>query len=441
MEARPVKIYTTEDVPRLQYIAGLVLGEILGLTWEVITDKRKLGKYTVINYSSEDIPGSFKITPNTLLFEKGIQQQEILVTDWGGLPVFFATSPDSDIPFDLFAASFFLVSRYEEYLDFEPDQFGRFAATSSVAYKNGFLGIPVIDLWAKELARALLNKFHYLAFKRNQYDVLLTIDVDQPFAYLGKSLMRSIGGLFRDMKNGSENVSERYRIVAKGEKDPFEVFDYIIDNIEKEEVDCRFFFPVGDHSEYDKNPSWRNEKYRKLIQNIADKFEIGLHPSFYASGDHKKVKDEAVRLNKILAKEVLLSRFHFIRLFIPQSYRDIYNTGILEDYSMGYPDEPGFRAGIARPFNFYDVLQDQKTNLKIIPFMVMDVTLYNYKKLDHIASKEVILRLLQETKKVGGLFVSIWHNTSLLDNQEWKGWRDLFEFMLKNQNNDSVSQK
>jgi hypothetical protein len=98
---------------------------------------------------------------------------------------------------------------------------------------------------------------------------------------------------------------------------------------------------------------------------------------------------------------------------------------------MGYPEEPGFRAGIARPYFFYDVSQELQTNLRILPFHVMDVTLYQYKKLDPAASKEIIVKLINETRKVGGLFVSLWHNTSLLETPEWKGWRELFESMLQ----------
>ena len=403
------------------------------MSWEVITDKRKLGKHPVINYSSENITGSFKISPDSLLFETGIAPREIIVNEWKGLPVFFQTSSYSDFPFDIFSASFFLVSRYEEYLEFQPDEYGRFKASSSLAFKNGFLGIPIIDLWAKEMAKAFLKRFQTLAFKRNEYKALLTIDTDQPFAYLGKSLLRSIGGLFRDIKSNTGNVGDRYRIVARGEKDPFEVFDYIIENIEKSNADVRFFFPVGDHSKYDKNPSWKNDEYRKLIHSIADKYKTGLHPSFYSAGNSALINTEAVRLKTILEKEIILSRFHYIRLFIPQSYRDIYNAGISEDYSMGYPDEPGFRAGIARPYYFYDVSEDQQTSLKIISFQVMDVTLYKYKNLDPVTSKEIILKLINETRKVGGLFVSIWHNTSLLDNTDWQGWKEVFEFMLKNQ--------
>jgi hypothetical protein len=433
MDSRPIKIYSKEDIPRLRYIAGIILGDILGLSWEVITDKRKLGKHSVINYSSETITGSFKITPDPLLFETGIYPREIIFNVWKGLPVFFQTSSDSDLPFDIFAASFFLISRYEEYLDFQPDVYGRFPASSSLAFKNGFLEIPIVDRWAKEMSKVFLKKFQNLCFKRNEYKALLTIDADQPFAYLGKSLIRSLGGLFRDITNNQGHVSDRYRIVAKGEKDPYEVFDYIIEKIEKSNTDVRFFFPVGDHSEYDKNPSWKNDEYRKLIHSIAGKFKSGVHPSFYASGNSSLTNIETVRLRTILGKEIELSRFHYIRLFTPGSYRRILKSGIIEDYSMGYPDEPGFRAGIARPYYFYDVSEDKQTTLKIIPFQVMDATLYNYKKLDPFISKEVILKLINETRKVGGQFVSIWHNTSLLDNHEWQGWRDVFEFMLKNQ--------
>jgi len=413
MDIKPVKIYSKESPPRLNYIAEIVLGDILGLSWEVTTDKRKLGKYIVINYSDEEIKGSFKISPDTLLFEKGTDPKEIIINDWKGLPVFFPTSKNSDLPFDIFAASFFLVSRYEEYLDFQPDEHGRFQSSSSLAYRNGFLGIPVVDLWAREMRRALLNRFNNLAFKRNVYKALLTSDADQPFAYIGKGLLRSIGGLFRDIKNNSGNANERYRIMAKGEKDPYEVFDYMIDTIEKNNVDVRFFFPVGDYSEYDKNPSWKNDEYRKLIRKIARKYKSGLHPSYHAAKSSSLINTETARLKTILKDDIISSRFHYIRMVMPQSYRDILAAGISEDYSMGYPDEPGFRAGIARPYHFFDVGLDQKTDLKIIPYQVMDVTLYDYKNLDPDNAREEILNMINETRKVGNSCLKARHHDSL----------------------------
>ena len=433
MDSGPVKIYSTVDAPRLRYIAGIILGDILGLKWEVITDKRKLGKHPVINYSSDSLSGSFKIIPDSILFEKGICLKEIVISEWKGLPVFFQTISDSDLPFDVFAASFFLVCRYEEYFDYAPDEYGRFQSTSSVASRNGFLKKPIIDLWAKELAKAFLKRFPNIVFRRNEFRALLTIDTDEPFAYLGKTLFRSMGGLLRDLKNNKGRAGERYKTLTGEEKDPYEVFDYIIDRIETNKTEARFFFPVGDHSKYDKNPSWKNDRYRNLIKKIAGKYKSGLHPSFNAAESISLITSEAARLKNIIEEDILLSRFHYIRLFMSRSYQDLQKAGITEDYSMGYPDEPGFRASIARPYYFYDVISDKFTNLKIFPFQVMDVTLFNYKNLDPEASRGVISELINETRKVGGLFISIWHNTSLLDNPEWHRWREVFEFMVKNQ--------
>jgi len=433
MDSGPVKIFSARDTPRLRYIAGILLGDILGLQWEVTTDKRKLGKHPVINYSTDNISGSFSIKPDSILFEEGICPKQIVINEWKGLPVFFQSSSESDLPFDVFAASFFLISRYEEYLKFKPDVYGRFPASASIAFKNGFLTRPIIDLWARELAKTFLKKFSTLVFRRNEYKALLTIDTDQPFAYQGKNILRSLGGLLRDKNNSPATVSDRYRIIARGGKDPFDVFDYMMEHIGMNNTATKFFFPVGNHSKFDKNPSWKNEEYRSLINKISGKFQVGLHPSYTAAGDGNLINTETNRLKSIIGKEVSLSRFHYLRLFMPRSYNNILLAGISEDYSMGYPDEPGFRAGIARPYFFYNVSEDKQTNLKIIPFQVMDGTLYDYKKLDPESSKEVVLKLIKETRNVGGLFVSIWHNTSLIDNEKWKGWREVFEFILKNQ--------
>lgn len=428
-----VKIYTPVSAPRLNYIAGIVLGDILGVAWEPVTDRRKIGKHPVINYSPENIKGSFKINPDPLLFETGTQQRGIVLSDWKGLPVFFQSSPDSDMPFDIFAASFYMVTRYEEYLEHQPDEHGRFRASSSLAFKNGFLSRPVVDLWAKEFARMLLKKYPTLAFRRNEFKALLTIDIDQPFAYLGKNFLKSFGGLIRDLTTKTGHAGERYKVVKHEMKDPWEVYDYIFERIEAGNTDVRFFFPTGDHSRFDPFPSWKNEEYRDLITRISGKYQSGLHPSYFASGNEPVIREELSRLRTIMNGEITASRFHYIRLFFPASYSALAKAGITEDYSMGYHDETGFRAGIARPYSFYDIREEKPTNLKIVPYQVMDATLFQYKRLDSSASREIIFRLVDETRKAGGLFVSIWHNTSLLETPEWKTWRELFEALLQYQ--------
>jgi hypothetical protein len=432
MDPRLVKIYAHNNAPRLIYISGLILGDILGLPWEIVTDRRRLGKHPVINYSTENINGSFRITPDLLLFETGTVKKDVVISEWKGLPVFFQTSENTDLPFDIFAASFYMVSRYEEYLDHQPDEFGRFRASSSLSFKQGFLGKPVVDLWTKEFSRVLLKKFPTLAFKRNEFRSLLTVDIDEPFAYLGKNLFRSFGGLIHDLTAG-KGTGDRYKVVKHEMKDPYAVCDYIFGQIEAVKAEVKFFLPTGDNSKFDHNPSWKNDEYRDLIKMITGKYPYGLHPSFYAVTSEKIIVDELSRLRTITGTEISCSRFHYIRLFFPGTYSALAKIGIAEDYSMGFPDEPGFRAGIARPFRFYNIQEERQTDLKIIPFQVMDVTLMKYKGLNAVASENIINGLIDETRKAGGFFVSIWHNTSLLETPEGEEWRSLFEKTLKYQ--------
>jgi hypothetical protein len=429
----PVKIFADRKVPRLYYVADLILNEILGLSWQIITDKRKIGKSVVINYSGSILPGSFRISPSEILFETGIITQDISIRDWNGLPVFFNTDEESDLPFDIFAATFYLVTRYEEYLEFDPDEHGRFCGSRSLAFQNGFLEIPVVNLWAREFAKALVRRYQTLSFKPKEYSALMTIDVDEPFVYQGKNLIGNIAGLVKDFAVKDRNTSARLDFLKGKIKDPYEVYDYLIDAINLNKSRAKFFFPVGDSSSYDKNPSWKNVDYRQLIKKIEKLFSIGLHPSYKASIDHSAIDNEATRLKIITNHEVVLSRFHFLRIILPGSYRNLSAAGILEDYSMGFHDEPGFRAGIASPFLFYDVIDDMVTNVRVYPFQVMDVTLREYKKYDPPEAIESIGRLITRTHRAGGTFISIWHNTTLLDTPELKAWREVFEFTLRNQ--------
>jgi hypothetical protein len=60
----------------------------------------------------------------------------------------------------------------------------------------------------------------------------------------------------------------------------------------------------------------------------------------------------------------------------------------------------------------------------------MDVTLKNYKKLSVEESKREIQNMINVTKSYGGDFYSIWHNNSLCEEDDWEGWREVYEFLL-----------
>jgi len=434
MDILIVKIFTRTLTPRLGYISEFILSELLGVPFEIISDRRKLGKSPVINYSNEEIKGTFKIIPSGFLSETGIRNLNLSVTWWKGLPVFFQSDGQSDFPFDIFSATFFLMTRYEEYLDFEPDIHGRFPASSSLAFRHGFLQKPVINLWVKELARLLILKFPNVVFKRNIFTAIITFDVDEPFKYLGKDMFRNIGGFLRDIGKKDTDALERYRIVSRKQKDPWDVFDYIFSRTIENSNRIIIFFSCGDRTDYDRWPSYQHDDYRKLIAEIAGKTKTGLHPSYYSCGNASKLNMEKERLCQITKNDIFAARYHFIRLKFPDSYSNLINAGFSEDYSMGYPDEPGFRAGTSNPFFFYDLSSERKTNLLIFPFQIMDATLIQYKKFKPEESMSVIEKLIDETRNAGGLFQSVWHNKTLAEGKKATEWKKVFENTLNYQN-------
>ena len=172
-------------------------------------------------------------------------------------------------------------------------------------------------------------------------------------------------------------------------------------------------------------------RFQSLIKSIADYAEVAVHPSYSSNNDAEQLRKEIRRLNKVLKREVVKSRQHYLKVIFPTTYRNLIENDIQEDYSMGYASEIGFRASICRPFMFYDLDLDTETKLLLTPFMLMDNTLMDYMKL---SPEEAIIRskhLIEEVKKVNGTFVTLWHNHSVNERGEWKGWRRVYESIIE----------
>jgi hypothetical protein len=70
---------------------------------------------------------------------------------------------------------------------------------------------------------------------------------------------------------------------------------------------------------------------------------------------------------------------------------------------------------------------DMGTKLRLVPFMLMDGTMKDYMKLSPEESLQKAMRLIDEVKAVNGTFVTLWHNQSVNDKEEWTGWRKVYE--------------
>lgn len=428
-------IYCPELSPRLNYILKLLLGDLMGIEYSTTNIKNEFLFFEgpKLNYSFEPIDSTAFLSASGMLFEhKVIDQRKAMgeVFKWTELPVFYKSYGNSIIPFDIFSASFYLVSRFEEYLPFEADHHGRFPSSESIASKEKFLNKPLIDLWAIRFGEVLNQIFgDDIKPKPPEYRYIPTIDIDNAWAFKNKGL-RGIGSLLRkDL--GIEERNYRYQVMRGKQTDPYDQYLFLEKLFDKHNLNPIYFFLIGRLERYDRNVSSASKKFRRLIQETSQENYIGIHPSYRSNLQAEIVQDEILKLSKICGHKITRSRQHFLILHLPETYRNLLHLGILEEYSMGYADQLGFRASIANPFNFFDLESNKTTDLIVYPFQVMDVTLRDYLKLTPDEAIEQIGKIITETKAVGGTFSSLWHNESLSEWKEWTGWSRVFIQMLE----------
>ena len=385
-----------------------------------------------MSYTKVPLGSEFFIKSHDLLFEQGVNDIDINIQQWEEVPCFFASGSKSVIPFDIFAASFYLITRYEEYLPHVKDKHGRFTADQSLALNNGFLEKPVIDIWAYKFLSILQEKFPDFLYKKREYTYISTIDVDNAYAYKYKGFIRTLGGFLNDIyKFKIFNIWDRFAVRSNIKKDPFNTFDKIINLKKAYNARTVFFFLIGDYTTFDTNISAAKSKFRLLIKDMVDYARVGLHPSYFTMNNASLLKKEKKRLESITNMPIKRSRQHFLKFDLPETYQILIDLEIEEDYSMGYASHVGFRASTCTPFYFYDLDFEIQTPLKIFPFALMDTTLNDYMKLTPKQSLGKIRDLKNEVKRVDGTLITLFHNESLSNYLRWKGWGRLYGSMLK----------
>jgi hypothetical protein len=429
-----ILIYSEEITPRIEFVTRLIFTKIHRVEVSFTTNPAEFlySELPKINYSQTKFDNEIYLKPHGLLSQSTLEKVVVKPFEYNNSTVFFESSPDSVFPFDPFAASFYLVTRYEEYFKTELDKFGRFPAGKSILTELNLIKKPVVNIWADWLAKEINRKYPQIIFIKRRFKFISTIDIDNAWAYLNKGFWRTKVALVKSVLKGHISEFSSRRKVLKGkEKDPYHTYDYLDSVFSGNEEKVKFFFLLGDYRKYDKNVSHENTGFQKLILKIAQDYDIGIHPSFagFLNGCHGKVIRENERLEKIVGRKISKSRQHYLNLKFPKTYQNLIKAGMKEDYTLGYPEQTGFRAGICTPFNFYDLENEETTNLLIVPFHVMDGTLLNYLKLSPEEAFKETEMLMNEVKNVGGTFVSIWHNESVNDSGEWKGYRKVFEKM------------
>ena len=421
---------------RLYYIFELMLKDELGIDFKFTTDKDSYLSHegAKLHYGKYPMPeesGLYQQAAN-ILFEHDIADQDVKICNYKESKAIYPVFNDKSLfPFDIFAASFYIISRYEEYLPHVSDNYNRFQPQDSILYKMEMMERPVINLWSIDLGNELVARYPEITLKKKTFRFVPTYDVDAAWAYRNKGFFRTTLSLCRDILRFDKNeIKYRWDVLRKKKMDPFDTFEYQIKLQKELKLSPLYFILCGDYNTNDKNISIKNKEFQQLIKHLGDYALVGIHPSFSSYLNKNMIKEEITRLSDVLKREVTISRQHFLRLSLPSSYQILIELDITDDYTMGYASQAGFRAGYADTFKFFDLENDMKTKLNIHPFALMDGTMRDYLNLDVQESYEKAKKLVDEVKNVNGTFILLWHNETLSGEKRWEGWITLYRKIL-----------
>lgn len=422
-----LSIYVEHISTRLLYTLKFVLEE-RGIEFELSNDFQQFESQEGIklNYSERFFENTPQLLPSSLLFEDTVNTYDIEKQRFHG---------EECLTFngicDPLASVFYILSRMEEYTSEEKDSFGRFQGNKSILFYHGWHEKAMCDRWALDFCHFLKDKLGLKwRPKLERIECIPTFDIDNAFAFQHKNFFRTQLGTLKDhYLKRQRRILDRKKVLAGEMKDPYDTFDFM-QSIAQMGQKIHIFWLLGDYGQYDKNLPHFHPVQRNLIKRMSNVTEIGIHASFASNENEAQLGVEIERLRDITELPITRNRQHFLMLDLPYSYQSMIRQGITDDFSMGYADIVGFRAGTARVFPWFDLQQNDTTTLLIHPFAYMDGTLNEYLKLSTDEAKLKIESLFQEVCQLGGQFSYIWHNETIGDYAHWKGWKEVFTHSL-----------
>lgn len=432
-----VCILTQSSSKRLTYIVEQIFQQWLGMPIMIHTpqDTTVIPAHAYrIGYGVQDAKTCLYIPSTSLLFEEGvhIKHAQPNIGEWQGIPTLFAVKDNTTssttvtaLPFDFFAACFWLLSRYEEMLpNVTKDEHQRFPIEQSWVYQNVYHTRPLIDEWMHEILM-FLNRtvsFNYVVPKAQ---FLPTYDLDIPYRYQYKSFFTHIGqGIQHIIKGEWQHLKTMRAVISGRVKDPYDAFDQIVNWHQSYQLPGVYFIlSAQQQSTYDRHLPLHHTALQKLLRKLHATFAIGIHPSYNSSVQTQLVEVEKVLLEKYLQQKVQYSRQHYIRFQWPYTMEALAQAGIEVDYSMGYATSCGYRAGTGRPFIAYNILNESQIPIQIVPFYAMDTAMKFGLKWDATTAYKHLESVWKTTQQLGTQLVVVHHNFSLGNDVEWKGWQ------------------
>ena len=372
------------------------------------------------SYTNQKLGNEFFVQANALLFEQGVKEQDIKISRWQTTPVFFSCDKESSIPYDIFAATFYMLARYEEHIPHLKDDMNRFYTSGSLAGKHKFANKPVVDIWARQFLDCFTEFFPEILVKPPTRRLQTILEVPEAFAYKSKSMLRTLVESGFDFFNlRFVKLFERFAVRLSFRPDPYDIYNSWIALHQKTNIPTKVMFMFAQPSAHDRNISIFKHRFLEKIKDVADYVSTSLLASNQSTYQPQLLQIEVNRLNEIIHHPLKDIRQYLVRLRFPTTY----------DHSLQFVDYLGYRAGTGFPFQFYNLSKEQRSNLFIHPVVAHEAILRAKR------SPRKARRLLEQCKtynrEYGTPLTLVLTNTIMDERMKNKAWKRMFTEFLE----------
>lgn len=348
-------------------------------------------------------------------------------------PLIERCSSGAVIHYDILGLVYWMLTRLEELHRIDFDEHGRFPATSSHAFKQGYLERPVVDEWLMVLGQVINRVWPLLELKQHEFSIKVSHDVDRPSLYAFQAwptIGRMMAGHLLKRRDLKAFLTAPFVKLTTGSRligaDPFNTFDWLMDVSEAHDLKSAFYFICGRTDRLrDADYEPEHPAMRDLMRRVHERgHEIGLHPSYGTFLEPDLIRDEFARLKRVCEEEgiqqkVWGGRMHYLRWRLPTTLRAWADAGIDYDSTLGYADRPGFRCGTCHEYPAFDPVLQSSLTIRVRPLVVMESSIVGevaLEKRELDLAYANISRLMCRCKHVFGGFTLLWHNSSFTEN-------------------------
>lgn len=318
------------------------------------------------------------------------------------------------IGLDVFASTFFMLTRWEEFLMGREDE-GNCKEELLFTLFHGIHVRPIVNEYSDFLLGLLPNN---IKLRNREYSVVLSHDVDGILTPTWWRIVKDIvlQTRYGEPKNKILNLTWKEKIKYKiAFPHAFCQFKMYMDLAEKYGIEEWFYLKVCSKGE-EEDTYWYNDKrtinvVKRLQKKINQNIILGFHPSQNVFNEKKQWDRELERVCNLLGEIPVIGRNHHL----------IYNGDMLRWWekmseqtvhisNCVYHNYNGFRSGVCVPYHCFDISTRKTMNLMEHPNQIMDTVIrYDGKKKSEDEIWSDIKKIISQVKKYRGELVLTWH--------------------------------